>query len=120
MANDDPYAILGVKREASQDEIRRAYRKLAKKYHPDLNPGNKEAKSTRPAPNDRNTRPIGATPRVRGAPNTIRRAASPRTSSATSSPISSAGRRVAAAARAVAGQAAARRSACAAPIAPSP
>lgn len=45
MANDDPYAILGVKREASQDEIRRAYRKLAKKYHPDLNPGNKEAEA---------------------------------------------------------------------------
>ncbi|MBU6419540.1 MAG: J domain-containing protein [Proteobacteria bacterium] len=40
---DDPYKILGVKKEASADEIRSAYRKLAKKHHPDLNPGNKQA-----------------------------------------------------------------------------
>jgi DnaJ-class molecular chaperone len=45
MAVDDPYAILGVKRDASAEEIRSAYRKLAKKYHPDLNPGNKEAEA---------------------------------------------------------------------------
>ena len=45
MAADDPYAILGVKRDASAEEIRSAYRKLAKKYHPDLNPGNKEAEA---------------------------------------------------------------------------
>ncbi|MGH7122585.1 MAG: DnaJ C-terminal domain-containing protein [Acetobacteraceae bacterium] len=41
--NADPYQVLGVKREAGQDEIRAAYRKLAKKLHPDLNPGNKNA-----------------------------------------------------------------------------
>jgi len=40
---DDPYEILGVKRDASADEIRSAYRKLAKLHHPDLNPGKKEA-----------------------------------------------------------------------------
>lgn len=41
--SEDPYKVLDVKREASQDEIQKAYRKLAKKLHPDLNPGNKAA-----------------------------------------------------------------------------
>jgi molecular chaperone DnaJ len=40
---DDPYKILGVSRDASDEEIKRAYRRLAKKYHPDLNPGDQEA-----------------------------------------------------------------------------
>jgi DnaJ-class molecular chaperone len=39
----DPYEILGVKKDASQKEIQSAFRKLAKKYHPDLNPGDKKA-----------------------------------------------------------------------------
>ena len=39
----DPYTTLGVKKDASQDEIQKAYRRLAKKLHPDLNPGNKTA-----------------------------------------------------------------------------
>jgi DnaJ-class molecular chaperone len=40
-----PYEVLGVKPDASADEIRRVYRKLAKQYHPDLNPGKPEAEA---------------------------------------------------------------------------
>jgi molecular chaperone DnaJ len=43
MAEGDYYQILGVDRGAAHEEIRKAYRKLARKYHPDINPGNKEA-----------------------------------------------------------------------------
>ena len=40
---EDPYKVLGVSPDASDEDIKRAYRRLAKKYHPDLNPGDQEA-----------------------------------------------------------------------------
>ena len=45
MAKRDYYEVLGVERGASDAEIKSAYRRLAKKYHPDLNPGDKEAEA---------------------------------------------------------------------------
>ncbi|MGM9606094.1 MAG: J domain-containing protein [Oscillospiraceae bacterium] len=41
--NRDPYSVLGVSPDATENEIKQAYRRLAKKYHPDLNPGDPEA-----------------------------------------------------------------------------
>ncbi len=41
----DYYEVLGLQKGASEDEIKKAFRQLAKKYHPDLNPGDKEAEA---------------------------------------------------------------------------
>src|SRR5271155_1401221 len=45
MAKQDYYATLGVAREASGDDLKKAYRKLAMQFHPDRNPGDKQAES---------------------------------------------------------------------------
>ncbi|MHC4744605.1 MAG: molecular chaperone DnaJ [Planctomycetota bacterium] len=45
MAKRDYYEVLGVKKDASADDIKRSYRRLAMKYHPDKNPGDKEAET---------------------------------------------------------------------------
>src|SRR6185436_4558444 len=45
MAKRDYYDVLGVPRSASEKEIRQAYRKLARQYHPDLNPNDKQAEA---------------------------------------------------------------------------
>ncbi|MBK9214974.1 MAG: molecular chaperone DnaJ [Chloracidobacterium sp.] len=46
MAKKDYYKILGIKKDAKADEIKKAYRRLARKHHPDVNPGDKAAEDT--------------------------------------------------------------------------
>ena len=54
MAYIDYYKILGVSKTASEQDIKKAYRKLARKYHPDLNPNDKEAEKKFKAVNEAN------------------------------------------------------------------
>ncbi len=54
MAFIDYYKIMGIERGASEDDIKKAYRKLARKYHPDLNPNDKEAEKDFKAVNEAN------------------------------------------------------------------
>lgn len=55
---NDPFAVLGVSSSATEDEIKSAYRKLAKKYHPDLNPGDKAAEQKMREVNEAYTRAL--------------------------------------------------------------
>ena len=55
---NDPFAVLGIPSSASEDEIKSAYRKLAKKYHPDLNPGDKTAEEKMREVNEAYTRAL--------------------------------------------------------------
>ena len=55
---NDPFAVLGLNSSATEDEIKSAYRKLAKKYHPDLNPGDKAAEEKMREVNEAYTRAL--------------------------------------------------------------
>ena len=54
MAYIDYYKIFGVNKDASQDDIKKAYKKLARQYHPDLNPNDATAKDKFQAINEAN------------------------------------------------------------------
>ena len=58
----DPYSVLGVAKTASAEEIRKAYRRLAKQNHPDLHPGDKEAEASAVAVRERSGENRGPLP----------------------------------------------------------
>ena len=62
MAYIDYYKILGVDKSASQDDVKKAYKKLARKYHPDLNPNDPDAHRKFQEINEANEEPTGAAP----------------------------------------------------------
>ena len=64
----DPYKVLGVPHGASEEECAKAYRKLAKKYHPDLNPGDETAAKKMAEINAAFDQIKAATPRRRDIP----------------------------------------------------
>ena len=53
------YEILGLTRDATAEQIKKAYRKLARKYHPDLNPSDKEAERKFKEINEAKSNPLG-------------------------------------------------------------
>ena len=57
----DYYKVLGIAKSATESEIKSSYRKLARKYHPDLNPNNKEAEKKFKEINEANEVPVSYT-----------------------------------------------------------
>jgi len=69
----DPYAILGVARDADEDAIRKAYRKLARELHPDVNPDNPAAEDRFNFPIPRSARPTTSSEKFRFSPGSTSR-----------------------------------------------
>ena len=69
VASKDYYQVLGVSKTASEDDIRKEYRNLARKHHPDLNPGDKWQRIA----SKKSMKPTRCSPMRRNARNTINR-----------------------------------------------